>query len=225
MTRTRVKTFALGLAACSLLSATAWAQFPANQPTRLPALGKSPVTNDDSSALVQNPGNLAFLPASELRWSSIYLNEGAQVPWQGHAFAFAFPIPFLNASTGLRVDVMSPPKGGAGPLFTKDGLYQWVTWGLAIKASDSFAIGTSLQRSYSDMREAHGLFGWSMALTSRPSDYFGLAFVANDINAPRNSSGGRIDRSFDVALAVRPLRSRALEVGVSGKIVDAADAY
>jgi protease-4 len=217
----------LGLifALSSLRSAPAQAQFPTDQPTRLPVFGKSPVSNDDSTALVQNPANLAFLPASELRWSSIYLNEGAEVPWQGHAFAFAFPIPFLNASTGVRVDVMSPPKGGAGPLFTKDGLYQWVTWGLAVKVSNSFAIGTSLQRSYSDMREAHGLFGWSMALTSRPSDYFGLAFVANDINAPRNSSGGLIDRSFDVALAVRPLRSRALEVGVSGKIVDAKNAY
>src|SRR6185369_8329577 len=179
-------TFAVG----SLCSATAHAQFPTDQPTRQPVFGKSPVSNDDSSALVQNPANLAFLPASELRWSSVYLNEDAQAAWQGHAFSFAFPIPFVNASTGVRVDLMSPPSGGPGALFKSDGLYQWVTWGLAVKASNSLAIGTSLQRSYSDMRQAHGLFGWSLALTSRPSDYFGLAFVANDINAPRNSSGG-----------------------------------
>jgi protease IV len=226
MFRTRAAaTLGLTFALSSLFSANARAQFPANQPTRQPVFGKSPVTNDDSSALVQNPANLAFLPASELRWSSVYLNEGARVPWQGHALAFAFPIPFLNASTGLRVDLMSPPSGGAGPLFKSDGLYQWVTWGLALKASDSFAFGMSLQRSYSDMPEAHGLFGWSLALTSRPSDYFGLSFVASDINAPKNSSGGVIDRSFDVALAMRPLRSRALEVGLSGKIVDAPKAY
>jgi protease-4 len=226
MFRTRAAaTLGLTFALSSLYSANARAQFPANQPTRQPVFGKSPVTNDDSSALVQNPANLAFLPASELRWSSVYLNEGARVPWQGHALAFAFPIPFLNASTGLRVDLMSPPSGGAGPLFKSDGLYQWVTWGLALKASDSFAFGMSLQRSYSDMPEAHGLFGWSLALTSRPSDYFGLSFVASDINAPKNSSGGAIDRTFDVALAMRPLRSRALEVGLSGKIVDAPKAY
>jgi protease-4 len=218
---------ALGLifAAYSLCPKSAGAQFPANEPIRQPVLGKSPVTNDDSSALVQNPANLAFMPASELRWSSVYLNEGARVPWQGHALAFAFPIPFLNASTGVRVDLLSPPTGGAGPLFKSDGLYQWVTWGLALKASDSFAFGMSLQRSYSDMAQAHGLFGWSLSLTSRPSDYFGLAFVANDINAPKNSSGGSIDRSYDIALAVRPLRSRALEIGLSGKIIDAPSAY
>src|SRR3954468_13660139 len=226
MFRTRAAaTLGLTFALSSLYSANASAQFPAEQPLRQPAFGKSPVTNDDSSALVQNPANLAFLPASELRWSSVYLNEGARAPWQGHALAFAFPIPFLNASTGLRVDLLSPPSGGPGPLFKNDGLYQWITWGLALKASDSFAFGMSLQRSYSDMQQAHGLFGWSFALTNRPSDYFGLSFVAHDINAPKNSSGGVIDRSFDIALAMRPLRSRALEIGLSGKIVDAPKAY
>jgi len=218
---------ALGLifAAYSLCPKSAGAQFPSNEPIRQPVFGKSPVTNDDSSALVQNPANLAFLPASELRWSSVYLNEGARVPWQGHALTFAFPIPFLNASTGVRVDLLSPPSGGPGPLFHSDGLYQWVTWGLALKASDSFAFGMSLQRSYSDMPQAHGLFGWTLSLTSRPSDYFGLSFVAADINGPKNSSGGSIDRSYDIALAVRPLRSRAVEVGLEGKIIDAPKAY
>ncbi|HYP89029.1 MAG TPA: signal peptide peptidase SppA, partial [Polyangiaceae bacterium] len=154
-------TLGLTFALSSSYSSRAHAQFPLNQPTRMPVFGKSPVSNDDSSALVQNPANLAFLPASELRWSSVYLNERARAPWQGHAFSFAFPIPFLNASTGVRVDVLSPPSGHPGQLFQSDGLYQWVTWGLALKASDSFAFGTSLQRSYSDVRAAHGLFGWS----------------------------------------------------------------
>ncbi len=217
--------FSLGLAFALSLAGSARAQFPTEQPTRLPALGKSPVTNDDSSALVQNPANVAFIPASELRWSSIYLNEGSRAAWQGHALGFAFPIPFLNASTGLRVDLMAPPTGGAGTLFRSDGVYQWLTWGLAIKASDSFALGMSLQRSYSDMREAHGLFGWSVGITSRPSDYFGIAFVAHDINGPKNNNGGSLDRSFDLALAVRPLRSRSLEVGFAGKVIDAPRAY
>ena len=73
MNRTRVAaTLGLTFALSSLVSATATAQFPTNEPTRQPVFGKSPVTNDDSSALVQNPANLAFLPASELRWSSVY---------------------------------------------------------------------------------------------------------------------------------------------------------
>lgn len=218
---------ALGLtfAVSSLYPGPVRAQFPANQPTRQPVLGKSPATNDDSSALVQNPANLAFLTESELRWSSIYLNEAARVPWQGHALSFAFPIPLLNVSTGLRVDLLSPPNGAVGPLFRSDGLYQWLTWGLAVKAGSSFSLGMSLQRSYSDMPMAHGLFGWSVGLTSRPSDYLGLSFVASDINAPKNSAGGVIDRTFEIGLSARPLRSRALELGLSGKIVDAPKAY
>jgi protease-4 len=212
----------LGLSLLSALYASrAGAQFPAEQPIRLPPLGKSAVTNEDSTALVQNPANIAFMPSSELRWSAAYMNEGARLPFQGHAFSFAFPIPLINAATGVRVDLMSPPSGGAGPLYSANGLYQWLTWGLALRASDSFAFGMSLQRSYSDMPQAHGLFGWSLGLTSHPSDYFGLALVANNINAPKNDAGGIIDRTYDIALAVRPLRSRALEIGLSGKIVDA----
>lgn len=225
MTRTLAASFALTLGAGTLLTSLAAAQFPADEPTRLPAFGKSTVGNDDSSALVQNPANLAFLPAAELRWSSLYLNENARVPWQGHALALALPIPLLNASTGLRVDLLSPPSGGAGPLFQGDKLYQWVTWGLALRPSDSFGFGVSLQGSYSDLSLAHGLFSWSAGMTTRPSDYFGLAFVAHDINAPVNASGGRINRSFDIGLAIRPLRSRAVELGLDGKIVDAPDAY
>jgi protease-4 len=226
MNRIRVASFALTLALGASISSLAVAQFPTHQPTRQPVFGKSPVSNDDSSALVQNPANLAFLPASELRWSSLYLNEGARVPWQGHALALAFPIPLVNASTGLRIDLLSPPGGGAGPLFDDDKLYQWVTWGLALKPSESFGVGLSLQRSYSDLNQAHGLFSWSLGLTTRPSDHFGLAFVAHNINAPGNSDGGKIDRSYDVAVAIRPLRSRLVELGLEGKIVDAEpDAY
>ena len=154
MNRTRAATLALTLATGSLLATPAAAQFPTNQPTRQPVFGKSPVSNDDSSSLVQNPANLAFLPASELRWSSLYLNEDARIPWQGHALALAFPIPFLNLSTGVRVDLLSPPRGGAGPLFDDDKLYQWVTWGLAVRPSDSVGFGLTLQRSYSDLEQA-----------------------------------------------------------------------
>jgi protease-4 len=213
---------ALALVATTLLaSASALAQFPINEPTRLPAFGKSPVSNYDTTSLVQNPANLGFLPASELRWSSQYLNEASRIPWQGHAFAFGFPVPFLNAATGLRVDVLSPPAGGAGPLFERDGLYQWITWGVALRPSQSFGLGFSLQRSYSDVAPAHGLFSWSVGLTTRPSDYFGLAVIAHDINAPTNRDGGLVNRSYDVALALRPLRSRALELGLQSRVVDA----
>jgi len=200
--------------------------FPNGQPTRLPALGRSAVSDDDSTALVVNPANLAFLPREEFRWSGMFLNESAAAPFQGHAFAFAFPIPFLSLSTGLRLDIVSPPNVASNALFGNDGgRYEWLTWGLALHPSDSFGLGFSLQRSYSNRAAAHDLASWSLGLTSRPSDYFGFAVVGQNLNAPTTNAGGFIDRSYNFAVALRPARSRAVEVGLESAYVSHGDGY
>ncbi|HEX7669850.1 MAG TPA: hypothetical protein VF395_09715, partial [Polyangiaceae bacterium] len=94
----RTFAFAVTVAATS-------AAIPPMEPERLPALGRSVAGTDDSTALVQNPANLAFIPGPELRWEGIYLGEGLAVPWQGHAFSGAVQLPFSFA-TGLRVDLV-----------------------------------------------------------------------------------------------------------------------
>ena len=128
----------------------AHAQFPTEQPTRLPALGRSAVSNDDSTALVTNPANIGFMPSAELRWTGMFLNEDATATYQGHAFGLAFPIPFLSLATGLRLDLVSPPNAAAQTLFgDSSGRYQWLTWGLAFRPSNGFALGFSYQHSYS----------------------------------------------------------------------------
>jgi protease-4 len=200
--------------------------FPDGQPTRLPALGRSAVSDDDSTALVVNPANLAFLPGSELRWTGMFLNENATAPYQGHAFALAFPIPFLSLSTGLRLDIVTPPRAASNLLFGDGGArYEWLTWGLAFKPSSSLAFGLSLQRSYSNQASAHDLASWSLGVTDRPSDYFGLAVVGQNLNAPKTSQGGFLDRSYDFALAIRPARSRVLEIGLDASYVDRGNGY
>ncbi len=88
----RVAASALVLAWGVLAARRASGQFPQDQPTRLPALGRSAVSDDDSTALVVNPANLGFLPREELRWTGMFLNENATASYQGHAFALAFPI-------------------------------------------------------------------------------------------------------------------------------------
>ena len=98
------------LGAGVLITSGAHAQFPSDQPTRLPALGRSAVSDDDSTALVVNPANLAFIPGAELRWNGMFLNEDSTASYQGHAFSTAFPIQFLRLSTGLRLDIVSPPR-------------------------------------------------------------------------------------------------------------------
>ncbi|HEY4105880.1 MAG TPA: signal peptide peptidase SppA [Polyangiaceae bacterium] len=207
--------------ACFVAARTASAQFPNDQPTRLPALGRSAVSDDDSTALVVNPANLAFLPREELRWTGMFLNEAASASYQGHAFAFAFPIPFLSISTGLRLDIVSPPLAASNAMFNRaDARYEWLTWGLALHPSDTFGVGFSLQRSYSNQAAAHDLASWSLGATWRPSDYFGFAVVGKDLNAPTTSQGGYVERAYNLALALRPARSRAVEVGLEAEHVD-----
>ena len=203
------------------------AQFPNDQPTRLPALGRSAVSDEDSTALVVNPANLAFMNGSELRWTGMFLNEGASASYQGHAFAFAFPIPFLSLSTGLRLDIVSPPRAASEVMFAgnDNARYEWITWGLALHPSDAFGLGFSLQRSYSNQASAHDLASWSLGFTSRPSDYFGFAVVGQNLNAPTTEAGGFIDRTYNFAVAIRPIRSRALEVGLESEYVSHGDGY
>ncbi|MEO6602150.1 MAG: hypothetical protein ABIQ16_19875, partial [Polyangiaceae bacterium] len=214
------------LAAALLGSLPALAQFPTDQPTRLPALGRSAVSDEDSTALVVNPANLGFMQREELRWTGMFLNENATASYQGHAFGLAFPIPFLSLATGLRLDIISPPRASSQAMFGSDyARYEWLTWGLALKPSDAFSLGFSLQRSYSNQRAAHDLSSWSLGLTSRPSDYFGFAVVGHNLNAPSTDAGGYIDRSYNFAVALRPVRSRALEVGLESQYVTHGGGY
>ena len=226
VTRVAASCLLLAVGAFGVRRASAQALFPNDQPTRLPALGRSAVSDDDSTALVVNPANLGFMPGAELRWTGMFLNENAAATYQGHAFALAFPIPFLSLATGLRLDVVSPPRGVAQVLFgDENARYEWLTWGMAFKPSDSFSLGMSLQRSYSNQRAAHDLSSWSLGMTSRPSDYFGFAVVGQNLNAPTTDAGGYVDRSYNFAVAIRPARSRALEIGLESQYVSHGGGY
>src|SRR6187551_2267106 len=89
------------------LTTLAAAQYTA-RPTPLPASGRTMVGNADSSAMVQNPANLAFLPGPELRWSGAFADEDAPLSTQGHAIGFALPFGFIPLTMGLRFDMLNP---------------------------------------------------------------------------------------------------------------------
>jgi protease-4 len=194
------------------------------EPERLPALGRSVAGTDDSNALVLNPANLGFLPGPELRWEGIYLRSGLAVPWQGHAFSLGVPLPF-SLATGLRLDLVNPPSAAFGPLSAN---YQWLTWGLAYQASESFAFGFSLQRAYSTGPVASSLGSYTLGLSTRPLTAVGFSFVAHHINGPLEGESARrlgalgarsvsLGPSVTPALALRPLGTRALELGLEAR--------
>jgi protease-4 len=217
----RFAAVAVAMAATS----TAHAQVPIVEPERLPALGRSVAGTDDTMALVLNPANLGFLPAAELRWQGVYLDEGLRVPFQGHAFSLGLPLPFSFA-TGIRLDLVDPPRGAFGGGFDEN--YQWLTWALAYAPSESMSLGFSLQRSYSNGVLADSLGSYTLGLSSRPIDQLGISFVASHVNGPLEGADvTRLEQlgaenvslgpSITTALAVRPFETRAFELGLEGR--------
>ena len=200
------------------------AQTALERPTRLPALGRSLVSNGDSTAMAQNPANIAFLPGPELRWSGYFLNGEATSSHQGNALGFALPIPFLHLATGLRLDLVSP-SSDVSTAMSRTGLsYQWLTWNIAM-GSEVAAIGFSFEHSYSNQTEFHNFGTWSVGTTLRPTDYLGVAAVVQQVDAPVSDGGIRLGTSYMFGATVRPLGTGLIEVSIEGSFVDENGGY
>lgn len=212
-----------GLAACAVLCSLAGSAAAAPvpiQPERLPAFGRSVAGTDDTTSMVQDPANLAYMPGFEFRWEGVYLNEGLKAPWQGHALALGFPLPF-GFATGLRLDFVAPPLSSV----TGSSSYQWLTWALALRASDAFAVGFSLERTYSTEPTFNDLGLYSAGMTIRPGSTVGLAIVGQDLHgtlpesqaASQGFPGASLGRSLTGAFAIRPLGTRSVELGLEAR--------
>lgn len=202
----------------------AQAQMADQRPRPLPALGRNVVSNSDTTTMVQNPANLAYLPGPELRWNGYFLGDSARVPSSGHAFALGFPLMVIPVSTGLRFEFVDPPSRAAQDMWGRDGSYQWLTWSLAA-GTDTASVGFSFQRSYSDVAEAHGFGTWSTGINLRPSDYFGLAGTVNQVDSPASVAGTQLGTEYVMGAAVRPVATDLVEIGLEGTFVDENGGY
>ncbi|HWO13864.1 MAG TPA: signal peptide peptidase SppA, partial [Polyangiaceae bacterium] len=210
--------------ALGLVPALAGAQTPVVLQQRLPELGRSVASSDDSTALLQNPANLAFVPAGELRWTGTFLREDAAVPWQGHAFGLALPLPFSLAA-GVRLDFVDPPSDSlvaAGR--TENANYTWFTWGLAARLGRATSFGATFQRSFASGEVGDDLSSYSLGASFRWLDEVGLSLVAHDLNGPSNEVGS-VGPSYTGALAIRPTGSREVELGLEASYLDDIDVW
>src|SRR5580704_206145 len=96
--------------------------------------GRSVAADDTGDALVLNPANLAWLPASEARWTWVRCPNDAVKVGCGHSLELSTPLPF-GLATSLRADLVQPPWGaplseGVGFPFRGND-FTWITWGLA----------------------------------------------------------------------------------------------
>lgn len=200
------------------------AQEHLNRTTPLPAFGRSVVGNADSTAIVQNPANLAFLPGVELRWTGAFLDEDAPAATQGHAIALALPLGFLPIATGIRLDMVNPTSTTSTETLGRSYNYQWLTWAMAL-GSETASLGFAYQASYSDSSDYHSFGSWNLGINLRPSDYFGVGGVIYNINTPKSQGGLTINPTYEAALAVRPVGTDALEVGLETQFVDESGGY
>ncbi len=207
-----------GLAALAgvFFTQSAAAQAVVGRPVPLPAHGRSVASTDDGTALLLNPANLAFMPGPELRWTGQFLSEESLLPWQGHAFTLASPLGF-GLATALRLDFVDPPDALANASTPFARNYQWLTWGLALKASNAFSLGATYQHSFSLNRLVDGIDAWTLGMSLRPANHVGLSLVAHDIASPESKAGRQLAASYDAAIALRPLGSRVLELGLEGR--------
>ena len=188
----------------------ALADYPPARETPVPAPGRSIASNDQSSAISTNPANLGFLPSSEVRWTWVRTSEDSRVPARGHAFDFALVLPW-RVGTGLRLDFARP--GGLWPDYT------WLTWALGIAPTQAWSMGLSIQHAYSDVYTLDGPTSITVATSVRPSPYLALSIVARDLNQP-DAAYRFIDRSVDLAVAVRPTGKRNIEIGLEDRYLD-----
>ena len=192
--------------------------------SRLDAPGRSVAADDSAEALVLNPANLAFLPATELRWTGVFCPDLQKVNC-GLALEAAAPLPF-GLATGFRIDYLIPPDSAGFPYSGYS--YVWGTWGVAFKIGQGFSIGASLQHSYSSNSYVDGLWGVTTGVSYRPNTRLALSFVAQDWNGPSEqviasppgTGNPVLDRSYVLAAAFRPTGRRDIEVGLEVRCQD-----
>jgi protease-4 len=196
------------LSALGLVSSSALAAAPPPRPSDPVAdPGRSLASSDDSTAIANNPANLAYLPAPEFRWSLAWTGAASPQPNRGMAFGFGVPIgPF---ATGLRLDWFSPPGGAPAPF---DANYHWLRWGLAV-GGPMASFGTTLGWGFSRSPLLDGYLSLTSGITSRLLPWLSASFVVRDWNEPVSAAGLPIERSFQWGLALRPFGTRAIEAG------------
>ena len=177
------------------------------QVERVPEYGRPLVSVEDSTAIVVNPANLAFMRGTELRWTGVFLSEDADRPYSGHAVGLAVPIPFINVAAGVRLDLVNPPN------YALSDDYRWWSWALAIPMGRGSALGASIERSYSDSNLADDLTAVSAGFTSRWTNWFGLAVVGHNLNRPTNRFY-ELQPRWEAGVSIRPLSTRTFEVSL-----------
>ncbi len=195
----------VGLLALVALGAARADAAPPHASDPVPDPGKGITNADDTTAIAQNPADLAFLPGPEVRWGLVWTGSASTVPTRGTSFAAGVPIgPF---ATGLRLDLLYPPAAAPAPFSASS---RWLRWALAL-GNEQASIGTTFGFGFSSDPALDGYASVTSGVTYRPFPSLSASFEARDWNEPTSKGGVSLERSFVFGLGGRPFGSRVFE--------------
>jgi len=213
---------ALALLALAVAPALALAPAPARAERPLyPLAGESPtlgvhlptpslVGGTDPAGIELNPASTAFLDSWAFMYHHAELKQSGRIDGNGDAFLMATPLPFFSSVVfGIGLQWLRPADAiGYADYFklSFSGAYR-----LSGSLSTGFAIHTFIAPD--DPGGLHHLTTLDLGLTLRPFEWLAAGAVVHDVTGPR-WQGLPIQRVYDLELAVRPLRSNRLELGV-----------
>jgi protease-4 len=199
----------LGAALLAELDAPAHAQTPVPRPSRIEPPARTLAGTDDADALALAPSQLAFAPGWELRYTHVQLPDSTTrlVPGAGDSLGFALPL-LLGFATGVRFEDVRPPAS------TGVGHAAGLTLALAWKYSEQLSFGLDLRRWWSSEPALDGVTSFDASASYRPWNWLGFALAWRDFNAPAAQGPGLVVPSLDAGLVIRPLGTRAIELGL-----------
>jgi protease-4 len=190
----------------------------------------------DGAATVMNPSNLGFLRGVSGVLEGSVAGRGSLRRGSGVGAFLGIPLGLKALGLGRlvalglgyqvlfpkRIDVFNLPPGES----IVDARFHKLSFALAVPLERwvrGLSVGLAYGRLFSRSNPlADGVNQLDLAMTYRAHERVALGLVARGLNAPRMALGDQWDRhpiELDPEIAVRPLGTRNLELGVGGRII------
>ncbi|MCC6746218.1 MAG: signal peptide peptidase SppA [Deltaproteobacteria bacterium] len=171
------------------------------------------VSSVDASALEASPGALGLLRGWSLFLRHAELRSGGRLGGTGDALLAAGSLPFLpSVVLGAGLQWLRP----ADAVGYDDSVK--LSFGFGWSAVPHLSLGMTLHTFIADRDGAlDGLTTLDLGLVLRPFEWAAVGFAVRDLTTPRYDSLP-LQRLYDVELALRPLATRRLELGLGVKI-------
>ncbi len=170
----------------------------------------------DATGVETNPGQLGLLDAASSALVLDHWGGAVRRGGRGAAFLLAGPtlVPRLTSSVGVH---WLRPSGPGAP-----GNYYKLQLAPGLRLSRALGVGLSWEHLFGGAYDGVDSFTFGVGLRLHPTVALGVAL--RDLNRPRiPSQGRRLEREWDVELAVRPLRDDRLEIAPGVRLARAEE--